>query len=48
MIDKFWQQYEDLFFYPQSEFRWIDLLSDNQLDRLSFKFYYQTTNESIN
>jgi hypothetical protein len=48
MIDKFGQQYEDLIFYPQSEFRWIDLLSDNQLDRLSFKFYYQTANQTIN
>jgi hypothetical protein len=47
-ITEFGQQYDDLIYYPQSQFRWTDLMSDNQLDRLSFSFLYQKTDQSIN
>jgi hypothetical protein len=46
-ITEFGQQYNDLIYYPQSHFRWTDLISDNQLDRLSFSFLYQKTDQSI-
>jgi hypothetical protein len=47
-ITSFGQQYDELIYYPQSEFRWTDMLSDNQLDRLSFSFLYQKNDQSIN
>jgi hypothetical protein len=47
-ITEFGQQYDNLIYYPQSQFRWTDLMSDNQLDRLSFTFLYQKTDQSIN
>jgi hypothetical protein len=47
-ITEFGQQYDDLIYYQQSQFRWTDLMSDNQLDRLSFTFLYQKTDQSIN
>jgi hypothetical protein len=46
-ITEFGQQYDNLIYYPQSQFRWTDLISDNQLDRLSFSFLYQKTDQSI-
>jgi hypothetical protein len=46
-IERFGQQYEELIYFPQSEFRWIDLISDSQLDRLSFTFWYQRNDQSI-
>jgi hypothetical protein len=46
-ITEFGQQYDELIFYPQSQFRWTDLMSDNQLDRLSFTFLYQKNDQSI-
>jgi hypothetical protein len=46
-ITEFGQQYNELIYYPQSQFRWTDLVSDNQLDRLSFSFLYQKTDQSI-
>jgi hypothetical protein len=46
-ITQFGQQYDDLIYYPQSQFRWTDLMSDNQLDRLFFSFLYQNTDQSI-
>ncbi|MCL6579598.1 MAG: hypothetical protein K6T73_09480 [Candidatus Bathyarchaeota archaeon] len=46
-IKQFGEQYEELIYYPQSQFRWIDLISDNQLDRLSFTFWYQRNDQSI-
>jgi hypothetical protein len=47
-IERFGQQYETLIYYPQSQFRWIDLISDGPLDRLSFAFWYQKNDQSIN
>jgi hypothetical protein len=41
------QQNSSLIYSQDSEFRWIDLLSDNPLDRLSFNFLYQTTDQKI-
>jgi hypothetical protein len=46
-ITQFGQQYENLVYYPQSQFRWTDMISDNQLDRLSFGFLVQKENQSI-
>jgi hypothetical protein len=46
-IERFGQQYETLIYYPQSQFRWIDLISDGQLDRLSFTFWYQRNDQTI-
>jgi hypothetical protein len=46
-ITQFGQQYESLVYYPQSQFRWTDMISDNQLDRLSFGFLVQKENQSI-
>jgi hypothetical protein len=28
-ITEFGQQYDELIYYPQSQFRWTDLMSDN-------------------
>jgi len=41
------QQNSSIIYYPQSEYRWIDLISDAPLDRLSFNFLYQTTDQKI-
>jgi hypothetical protein len=46
-INQFGQQYEELIFFPQSQFRWTDLISDRQLDRMSFTFWYQRNDQSI-
>jgi hypothetical protein len=46
-ISEFGQQYDELIYYPQSQFRWTDLMSDNQLDRLSFSFLYQKNDQNI-
>ncbi|MCS7318092.1 MAG: hypothetical protein NZZ41_07315 [Candidatus Dojkabacteria bacterium] len=46
-ISEFGQQYDELIYYPQSQFRWTDLISDGQLDRLSFSFLYQKNDQSI-
>jgi hypothetical protein len=46
-ITQFGQQYESLVYYPQSQFRWTDMVSDNQLDRLSFGFFVQKEDQSI-
>jgi hypothetical protein len=46
-ITEFGQQYDELIYYPRSQFRWTDLMSDAQLDRLSFSFYYQKNDQSI-
>jgi hypothetical protein len=46
-VTDFSQQYDELIYYPQSQFRWTDLMSDNQLDRHSFSFVYQKNDQSI-
>jgi hypothetical protein len=46
-ITEFAQHYDQLIYYPQSQFRWTDLMSDNQLDRSSFSFLYQKNDQSI-
>jgi hypothetical protein len=46
-ITQFGQQFENLIYYPQSQFRWTDMISDSQLDRLSFGFFVQKEDQSI-
>jgi hypothetical protein len=46
-VDQFGLQNSSLIFFPTGEFRWIDLLSDSPLDRLSFDFLWQSTDQEI-
>jgi hypothetical protein len=47
LIEKYGDQNSNLFFVSQGEFRWMDLLSDKPLDRLSFDFKWQKTDQSL-
>lgn len=47
-VDKFGLQNSSLIYFPQSQYRWIDLINDGPLDRLSFNFLWQATDQSIN
>jgi hypothetical protein len=46
-VNQFELQNSSLIFFPTGEFRWIDLLSDGPLDRLSFDFLWQPPRHSI-
>jgi hypothetical protein len=46
-VQYYGQQNSSLISFPEGEFRWIDLISDASLDRLSFNFLYQTTDQKI-
>jgi hypothetical protein len=46
-VHEFGLQNSSLIFFPTGEFRWIDLLSDSPLDRLSFEFLWQSTDQQI-
>jgi hypothetical protein len=47
LIEKYGDQNSNLLFLNQGEFRWMDLLSDKPLDRLSFDFKWQKTDQSL-
>jgi hypothetical protein len=47
LIEKYGDQNSNLLFVSQGEFRWMDLLSDKPLDRLSFDFRWQKTAQSL-
>jgi hypothetical protein len=47
-LERYGQQNSSIIYFPTSEFRWIDLLSNGPLDRLSFNFLWQSTDQSIN
>jgi hypothetical protein len=47
LIEKYGDQNSNLLFVSQGEFRWMDLLSDKPLDRLSFDFRWQKTDQSL-
>jgi hypothetical protein len=46
-VTRFGDQNSELIYFPPGEYRWIDLLSDGPLDRLSFDFRYQLIDQSI-
>jgi hypothetical protein len=46
-VNQFRLQNSSLIFFPTGKFRWIDLLSDSLLDRLSFDFLWQLTDQQI-
>jgi hypothetical protein len=46
-VSQFGLQNSSLIYFPTGEFRWIDLLSDGPLDRLSFDFLWQSTDQEI-
>jgi hypothetical protein len=46
-IARYGDQNSDLLYFPPGEFRWIDLISDGPLDRLSFDFRYQLIDQSV-
>jgi len=46
-VEQFGQQNQRIFYFPTAEFRWTDLIYSLAIDRLSFKFYYQTTDQLI-
>jgi hypothetical protein len=47
LIERYGEQNSNLLFTNQGEFRWIDLLSDKPLYRLSFDFRWQKTDQSL-
>jgi hypothetical protein len=47
LIENYGDQNSNLLFVNQGEFRWMDLLSDKSLDRLSFDFKWQKTDQSL-
>jgi hypothetical protein len=47
LIEKYGDQNSNLLFVNQGEFRWMDLISDKPLDRLSFDFRWQKTDQSL-
>jgi hypothetical protein len=47
LIENYSDQNSNLLFVNQGEFRWMDLLSDKPLDRLSFDFKWQKTDQSL-
>jgi hypothetical protein len=46
-VNQFGLQNSSLIFFPTGEFRWIDLLSDGPLDRLSFNLLWQSSDQQI-
>ncbi|MCS7318162.1 MAG: hypothetical protein NZZ41_07670 [Candidatus Dojkabacteria bacterium] len=47
LIERYGQQVSNLLYTNQGEFRWMDLLSDKPLDRLSFDFRWQSTDQQL-
>jgi hypothetical protein len=47
LIERYGDQNSNLLYVNQGEFRWIDLVSDKPLDRLSFDFRWQKTDQSL-
>jgi hypothetical protein len=47
LIENYGDQNSNLLFVNQGEFQWMDLLSDKPLDRLSFDFRWQKTDQSL-
>jgi hypothetical protein len=47
LTNKYDDQNSNLLFVSQGEFRWMDLLSDKPLDRLSFDFRWQKTDQIL-
>jgi hypothetical protein len=47
LIEKYGDQNSNLLFVSQGEFRWMDLMSDKLLDRLSFDFKWQKIDQSL-
>jgi hypothetical protein len=47
LIEKYGDQNSNLLYVSQGEFRWMDLISDKPLDRLSFDFRWQKTDQSL-
>jgi hypothetical protein len=46
-IARYGDRNSELIYYPPGEYRWIDLLYDGPLDRLSFDFRYQLIDQSV-
>jgi hypothetical protein len=46
-VNQFGLQKSSLIYFTRGQYRWIDLLSDLPLDRLSFNFYWQSTDQTI-
>jgi hypothetical protein len=47
LIERYGDQNSNLLYSNQGEFRWMDLISDKPLDRLSFDFRWQKTDQSL-
>jgi hypothetical protein len=47
LIERYGDQNSNLLYVNQGEFRWMDLISDKPLDRLSFDFRWQRTDQSL-
>jgi hypothetical protein len=47
-VHRYGLQNSSIIYFPTSEFRWIDMLSNGPRDRLSFNFLWQSTDQSIN
>jgi hypothetical protein len=47
LINRYGDQNSNLLYSNQGEFRWMDLISDKPLDRLSFDFRWQKTDQSL-
>jgi hypothetical protein len=45
LLTQFGQQNSSLLYHNQGEFRWIDLLWDGPIDRLSFSFWWQSSDQ---
>jgi hypothetical protein len=46
-VHEFGLQNSSLIYFPTGEFRWLGLLADGPLDRLSFEFLWQSTDQQI-
>jgi hypothetical protein len=46
-VNQFGLQNSSLIYFPTGEYRWIDLLTDGPLDRLSFEFLWQSSDQNI-
>ena len=46
-VEQFGQQNQRIYYIPTGEFRWTDLIYSLAIDRLSFTFYYQTSDQNI-
>jgi hypothetical protein len=46
-VNQFGLQNSSMIYYGRGEYRWIDMMTDLPLDRLSFNFYWQATDQTI-